>query len=148
MKLLLIALLLLGALAVKGQTYKGRSTDGYYSYRLLIHKDSTIALSYFTKDNTCYADFSGTIRHVKDSVYQLSCTSVFDQYLMKNFYDPDICITIDSSAAQARQIKYIRVYSAGLCDSTFYLKNFKAKSKALDKVNYLIPNLCGSADFS
>lgn len=90
------------------------------------------------KENDCYSDLKGKIKRLNDSLYLLSCASVFDQYIMKNFYDPDICISVDSLLDQSKKIKFIKVHYPSGFDTTYYLKNYRKRSEAWEKVCYRI----------
>lgn len=121
-----------------GQTYSGKSTNTFYRCSLKINKDSTVIFNFRQKNNIVYGDFTGRIRKLNDSLFLLSCKSVFDQYLMKNYFAPDLCISVDSILDQSHKIKFIKVnYSCGL-DTIYHLKNCRKSSEAWEKVCYRI----------
>jgi hypothetical protein len=85
-----------------GQTFIGTSTDNQqaYTFAMRINKDSSIHFIYNRPNNSVYGEFSGTIRHIQDTLYRITATMTIGQFFMKSF-DPDtFYIQLDSNIAR------------------------------------------------
>lgn len=101
------ALLLLFGRPLFSQTYTGQSRDKRdgYSCSLKIQADSSVLFIYSRGANETFAEYSGNIKKINDSLYHVSATMTFGKFDIMRLYtvpddgkpSPGDYVTIDSS---------------------------------------------------
>ncbi|HTL83077.1 MAG TPA: hypothetical protein VL651_15295 [Bacteroidia bacterium] len=119
-RILVLPFLLIGTL-LHSQIYTGSSTNSsgkHYGCYFKIDPDSSIRFTTSGKDIGIYADYTGTIRRVNDSVYHVTTTMRFCQSYFTSPNTDTLYIRIDSSIAL--QLDEIEVnYADGIHRKTF-----------------------------
>ena len=116
--ILLAFVVLLSSLSnsLNGQTYSGHSTSNGYLYTLTIDKDSNVFFKYRTPGNYVYAEHTGRIKKINDSVFHVSVNMTIGQFSQKAGYS-EMVISIDSAIEVVGNIsvKYFNGNTKEIC---------------------------------
>ena len=99
-----------------GQTYVGKNLDGDRGYGVVfgINKDSTVIYAY-TDDGCCYAEHTGKLSKVNDTLFHAEMAMTFGQFCMK---DPNPAANFISFKADTIILSYLEEAEVVYSDST------------------------------
>ncbi len=98
-----------------GQTYKATQPEPQKRYNILlrINGDSTVNFIYDRDENAVYAEHTGTIKKLNDTLFHISVNLTFGQYSMKSPFDDTLVIQTDTTLLRELD-KITLIYSNGL----------------------------------
>ncbi len=82
-----------------GLIFSGTSTE-LYNCTFRINKDKTINFVYDIDKNGIYAEHTGTIKKINDTMYHVKATMTIGQFYMKSYHRDTLYISIDSTVAK------------------------------------------------